>query len=1236
MTVALALLLALGAAAFSGCSSDDPGGGTTDETPEDGGGTADGSTDEIDAGTSDTVDPLDAGGDAVDDAKTADVAADAEVDAGPPPECSSDSYCISFYGDALAACETAVCDLQAKECKKIHKVGTCCEDAHCDDTAKCTTDSCNKATNKCVNELIANCCEGKEQILYEGFEQATLGEFTAKEGDKNGNVKWQIDPKRHHTGKHGLYLGNECYSYDNTQTESGKCVPNPAGAQPVFSTLTSKSLNLPAGKPMVAHFWLWLQAEPKLSEDLKDDAGKLIKQALGASEKCKPFPCDSGYSCVVLPSPSETCDPKCDAGQICQGGNCISAAQCLPENDVLLVYLDVPGKGSTVVWDSSDIAGKSTDGWQHVVININQAAAGAKSVQLRWEFRTNNGNLNGFEGVWLDDIRVESLCAVDKGPFSLCKAGDACADDENACSADICTPYSTAKQAATDGLCLYDMTPGCCLKDLDCDDKLDCTNDVCVLPVGAKAGDKGSCDNAPKADDPVCCQPASLFADSFNQTLSGWPQTGQSKDITWHHTSKDDAGTGAGSVCFGNANCDGYADKTLKKVDSTLCSKEFDIKGGTHYDVLSFQLKMQTEWSGQDPAKYKNPPCPPSSSCLDYKLDHLAVKLKIGGQYEQIWSSDATAGTTEGKWLAVQLSLDAWQGKKASVCFEFDTGDSYGNDKGGIWLDDVSVAVVCEKKECTPATVATDCAGKALPCEKSACIALQCVQEKVPGCCAVNGDCDDGDACTTDTCKDGKCELKLDDPKCCKTDKVGEKAVFSQDFETKSTGGALPSGWTAKCLTGTPDLDGHQYTCNIKWYVTTVKAKPDPDSPIPKVKSLHFGKPGGLINVPKFTPAGAIESPEMTVPANGTSMLSFDLLLKTEWDPPTGNWSDPPPPFAIDQFQVHVVDVAAQKADPTKGIAKIWDSYEIKGVTGGQWKFILIKVPAEYAGKAIRLRLVFDAGTNSKNQVEGAFVDNIRLETVCAAPACVADKDCPAAGVDKDKCLDYSCGKDDKGTFTCQTNFKSPAPAGCCEPKLLLPLETVEGGSKFDSWNGDDEVGDTVKWQVVAHKYLIDQYEIYFGNAKAWNYAAGSMKTCAAGSDCGSGESCTGAVGKKVCLKQVAGKLTSQTIDLSSDAKEGVEFSFHVWADIEDKFETFELWVLEGNGTPVEKVWDHVTSLAAKGKLKTVSVQKIDLSKYKSKAQILLQFRFDSVDGTKNDVFGGIHLDNLRVDKTCL
>ncbi len=1170
----------------------------------------------------DTVDPVD----------TADTKE--SVDTGPPPICTADGYCLEQLASKLTGCTTAICNTQ-NECEIIDKVGFCCDDADCDDKVECTIDSCDVGTFTCKSKLDENCvCPGKEQLLDEGFEQKGLGEFKATAGKDNGNVTWHIDPKRHHSGKNALYLGNECYTYDNSESESNDCTANPAGGKPVIATLTSSSLNLPANKPVIAHFWLWLKAEPKLTEELKDKSGKVIKKALTASDKCSPAKCGPGQTCVKLPASGDKCDPACKSSEFCQAGKCIPAAQCLPENDVLLVYLDVPGGKSKVVWDSSTLKNKSTDGWQHVAINVNKDAAGEKSVQLRWEFRTNNGNLNGFEGVWLDDIRVETIC-VEKDPakFKDCKVGTPCTDAKNVCLSPVCTPYASGKQTPKDGVCLYDQAPGCCQTDLHCDDKQDCTDDVCDIAKGAKSG---TCKNTPQANNPQCCQPENLFKDNFNNGLIAWSHTESSKDITWHATSKDDASGGAGSICFGNANCDGYADKTLKKVDGMLCSKAVKLKAGTQYDMLSFELKMKTEWCGQDKAKYKNPPCPPKSSCLDYKLDHFAVKLKIGGKLEEIWSSDAIQGCTDDKWLPLLVPLNAWQGKTVNVCFEFDTGDAFANDKGGVRIDDVSLDVKCKQEVCNEKNVKQNCPAK--DCQALTCPDGACHYEPIAGCCKADKDCDDGDTCTTETCnkKESLCEYKTPDPKCCKVDKVGDKAILAQDFEV--TGG-LPSGWKFKCLSGSPELPGQQYTCDIKWYVTTVKAKLDPNASPPKVKSLHFGKAGGLINVAGKAPAGAIESPEVMVPSGGTSLISFDVLLKTEWSKSAGGvWNDNPPPFAIDQLQVLLVDVAAQKADPTKGIEKIWDSYEIKGTTDDVWKFIVIKVPAKYAGKAVRLRLVFDAGSSGKNQVEGAFVDNIRLETLCATPACVADKDCPPKGTKVDSCKNYFCGKDDKGLFACQSAQKSPAPEGCCVPKLLLPLETAEGNSlsKWADDNKDPKNLPDVRWQVVPHKYLFDKFEIYYGNPKNWNYADGSLKSCKATSECSSGEACTGETGKKVCVKPVKGKLTSAVIDLSQSPKEGVELGFHVWADIEPSFETFEVWVLTANGVPIEKVWDHKVALVPKSNLKKVAPQKVDLSKFKSKTQIKVEFRFDSVDGNKNNLFGGIHLDNLRVDQICL
>lgn len=1220
-----------------GCSSDPkPEPEPTDDTAAQDAGGVDGTVGDGGAKIPDVTADTAVLQDAVADASTAPDTFE-EPDLGQPPvKCTSDVYCESFYGAALPPCKKAVCNLDTGKCGQVHKVGTCCADKDCDDKVDLTVDKCDLASNTCQNVLQPGDCPTKEIVLDMGFEQNSLQGFTTTEGPKNGNVNWHIDTARARAGKHAIYLGNPCYSYDNSQTAANECK---AGVgETVFSSLLTPSKTLPQGKQSVAHFWVWIQAEPMLTDTVKDASGKIIKQGLAESKSCKPD-CEAGHTCVSLPATGETCTPGCGSGQICQGGKCISSAQCLPENDVLLVYVDVEGENSAVAWDSTTV-GKSTKDWLHVAINLSEYTQAGKAVKLRWEFRTNNGVQNGFEGVWVDEVRIETICPpkADSTFSTVCDKDNPCKAATNPCASAACTPFSKGKTISDkgNGICLYDMTPGCCVGVVDCDDKLDCTVDSCVKAPGAKPTDKGTCDNPPKASDIVCCQPKNLFTEKFELSTSAWSFSGNSTSVSWHHDTAQTAGGSKGAVIFGNKAGTGYGDGTVKQVQGRMCSKAIALPIGTQYDLLSFQLKMATEWSGQPVDKYKNPPCP-NGVCnpSDPKLDLLRVLIKTGGKLHEAWSSDAVAGTTEGKWMQIKANLDMFQGKTVELCFDFDTGDAYGNDKGGIWIDDVSVDVACVQEECTVETAAVDCKGKVVgKCDVPICSAGKCAIEKKAGCCETDKDCDDANSCTADTCLDGACQHDVKDPKCCAPllTKDGNP-LFYANFETTTAGGELPPGWTAQGMAGQPELGG-QYSSKIKWNITTLKAKVDPNATPPTKKSLYFGK-DGLFDAGGEVPAGVVDSPIIDVPANGTHLVSFDLFMSVEWN--LFPWKDPPPPFAIDQLQLHVIDTG--ETDPTKAVEKIWDSYAIEGSTKGKWGFVVVQLPAKYAGKKIRLRLAFDAGTTSKNTGEGAYVDNLTVETLCTAPACVADSECPKKPATPDKCKKYWCGKDSKNEFACMDEWVGGE--GCCAPSLALPLETLEGG-KMDKWIGfppdpNDPTAHKVQWQVINAKHSGSTKEIYFGDSKTWNYAEGSGKTCIENSECTvKDEKCSGEAGKKQCFGPVDGKLTSAEIDISPDPKKGLEFSFDIYADIEASFESFEVWVLEANGVAIESVWNHETALAAKGLLKKNATQKIDLIKYKSKGKIKLEFRFDSKDGGKNQMYEGIFLDNLKVEETCL
>ena len=644
-----------------------------------------GPLDDVAADQADTAAP-----DAVDDAAeaTAETAeevtatVDAAVDVA---ECAAAADCTGKL--SLSPCELAACALGV--CKKVAKPDTCCLDSDCDDTKECTFDKCDQAKHTCGHAVVPNCCEGKVLLQNATFESGQDG-FVATNGAENGKVGWQTTSYRAHGGKSALYFGNDCHSYDKSMTPSGACKPGITAAKDVVTTsLVSKTYPLPKGKKAQAHFWLWLDTEPPYTKSL----------------------------------PSGTCTPACNAFS-----SCIQVSKsdiCEPEKDVMVVQVLAQDAPPAPVFWSTQI-GKSTlgdpqnpSGWRHVALDL--AAWQGKAIQLAWQFNTLTNLKNGYEGIYLDDIVVETICP---NAGIVCAKGAPCDDDGITCTADVCTGYANA---ADQGVCFHDALAACCLGDADCSDGDACTVDTC----------KGNtCQSAPDASKPGCCTAKVLGSDDFDGSdLTGWAiLDANSQDVRWRLHPKGGnpagAGGGGGSLYFGNPQFSNYADPSLPEglgPQGMACAAKVDLKAGTNFNLLHFDLKLDTEWSDVKPGQYKNPPVPGKP-----KFDWFSVQLVTGGKYATVWSSDEILGTTGGKWLSVTAALDAWAGKSVQICVRFDSGDDQLNNKAGAEVDNLSVEVACQKAACY---WNSDCAALGCPsCQTPVCTSGACACQAIGGC----------------------------------------------------------------------------------------------------------------------------------------------------------------------------------------------------------------------------------------------------------------------------------------------------------------------------------------------------------------------------------------------------------------------------------------------------------------------------------------------------------------------
>ena len=202
----------------------------------------------------------------------------------------------------------------------------------------------------------------------------------------------------------------------------------------------------------------------------------------------------------------------------------------------------------------------------------------------------------------------------------------------------------------------------------------------------------------PDSSNPQCCQPASTFKDDFETgSTGGWDfKECNSTSVLWHAT-KNYKKSGGYSMCFSTTDGKGYDDPG-NAPKCTVCSKKIKISAGTVYNVLSFAVKMQTEWTGAK--EYKNPH-PLNPGLL---LDRLRVFTTDAGKEIDLWNSDSIKGTTGNNgddwFVALSPKLDQFAGKEKELCIQFDAGDTNGNKPGHICIDDIAVDVSCTEKEC--------------------------------------------------------------------------------------------------------------------------------------------------------------------------------------------------------------------------------------------------------------------------------------------------------------------------------------------------------------------------------------------------------------------------------------------------------------------------------------------------------------------------------------------------------
>jgi hypothetical protein len=319
------------------------------------------------------------------------------------------------------------------------------------------------------------------------------------------------------------------------------------------------------------------------------------------------------------------------------------------------------------------------------------------------------------------NVQLADCCAVD---------GDC--DDQHICTVDKCTKTSPDDKS---GKCSHDWTPECCVAITECNDSKFCTKDTCNYGQNTCQYEKtaGCCDTNDECDDGKFC--------TVGQCVNYGCVFGKDKFKP--------------NCCDGNVDCSDGDACTLDSCDLKTNQCTFVDSG--------------VEGCCNTPADCDDADCTTSDFCdANSTCSHKAAfgKCKIATD-----CNDGDACTTDA--CVVENGCGSCVFTPSADCCLYDSGCDDGkpctkdlcvdtkcqhNGLAGCCADDKDAIIACDDSN---------------PCTIEYCLNNNC-RHTAPknGCCAVNGDCSDGNKCTDDTCKgivngQGTCDFaKVADATC--------------------------------------------------------------------------------------------------------------------------------------------------------------------------------------------------------------------------------------------------------------------------------------------------------------------------------------------------------------------------------------------------------------------------------------------------------------------------------------
>lgn len=580
------------------------------------------------------------------------------------------------------------------------------------------------------------------------------------------------------------------------------------------------------------------------------------------------------------------------------------------------------------------------------------------------------------------DSGVCGVIVLDDG--SLCTDGDPCSLGDS-CQEGVCLPLSydcDDNNACTDDVCFPGLA---CVnqKNLNpCDDGDSCTL-VDHCQDGACTGSPINCNDQDSCTNDFCVESKCVhqvvqtdnccFIDVISWkfddgTLQGWLADNSSDKVGWT-LSELQAASKPNALYYGHNKDQSYLGQGGPHT-GTISSPSILMPTAGAISI-SFQLYLDVEFSAD-------------KDMLDLNaLDETGTKYPL-------WHK--TASTPQKEFVEVQADLSEFSGQVIKLQFVFNTVDGFENTGLGVFVDDVYVFSSCPVLPCEEDFECND----GVACTVDTCEALQCVYDVIEGCCSSNFECDDGNVCTTDICQNNSCTNVAntkscnDKDPCTIKDKCGEGICVGEPLNCSDKDDCtVDTCIGGACMyTASEDLEccGYPVTTwdfpNFDLPNWKVKAAPAADAPQWKVTntraasfpySLHLGNSGKAVSTESPVDT-TIESPLATVPLAPDLTLNFWIYLDVD------------PNAATDVVTINGIS-------PKGKVVEIWKKPALFPMK--TWTWISADAGFFIPEGGLQIQVVFKSGVAMKYGGEGLYIDDIELHVPCPGVACVPDNVVP-------------------------------------------------------------------------------------------------------------------------------------------------------------------------------------------------------------------------------------------------